>query len=108
MPRLAGDAKWELSRQSFSFREHGSVQSLVTDSQPSYGTDIARRYLRSIRKRVPNLTDLCCSHTSADLRAVCSGWPELPEVASDGNTGIAEYVMGLVLRAIDSAYRGAA
>jgi hypothetical protein len=49
-----------------------------------------------------------CSHTFADLRAVCSGWPELPEGASDGNTGIAEYVMGLALRAIDSAYRGAA
>src|ERR1700745_1013604 len=28
MPRLAGDAKWELSRQSVSFREHCSVQSL--------------------------------------------------------------------------------
>jgi hypothetical protein len=49
-----------------------------------------------------------CSQTFADLRAVCSGWPELPEVASDANTGIAEYVMGLALRAIDSAYRGAA
>ena len=49
-----------------------------------------------------------CSHTFADLRAVCSGWPELPEVASDVSTGIAEYVMGLALRAIDSAYRGAA
>jgi hypothetical protein len=49
-----------------------------------------------------------CSHTSADLRAVCSGWPALPEVASDVNTGIAGYVMGLALKAIDSAYRGAA
>ena len=32
MPRLAGDAKWELSRQSWSFRERSSVQSLwLTD-----------------------------------------------------------------------------
>jgi hypothetical protein len=78
------------------------------EPEPSYGTDIARRCLRTIRKRVPNPTGHCCSHTSADLRAACSGWPELPEVASDVNTGIAEYVMGLALRAIDSAYRGAA
>ena len=53
-------------------------------------------------------TERSCSQTFADLRAACSGWPELPEVASDGNTGLAEYVMGLALRAIDSAYRGAA
>ena len=75
------------------------IQPATAAAKPIAASEIGDFRLFSLRS---------CSHTSADLRAVCSGWPELPEVASDLNTGIAEYVMGLALRAIDSAYRGAA
>jgi anti-anti-sigma factor len=75
------------------------IQPATAAAKPSAASEIGDFRLFSLRS---------CSHTSADLRAVCSGWPELPEVASDVSTKIAEYVMGLALRAIDSAYRGAA
>jgi len=75
------------------------IQPATAAAKPSAASEIGGFRLFSLRS---------CSHTSADLRAVCSCWLELPEVASDVNTGIAEYVMGLALRAIDSAYRGAA
>jgi hypothetical protein len=78
----------------------GDCQNLATAAaKPSAASEIGDFRLFSLRS---------CSHTSTDLHAVCSSWPELPEVASDVNAGIAENVMGLALRAIDSAYRAAA
>src|SRR6201982_945954 len=52
MPRLAGDAKWELSRQSLSFREYSSVQE-------SWPTDMSSlpAVARTSGKNVAQLRD---------------------------------------------------